>query len=59
MAYTPVKGECPILHGAVEAYGLTDRQVYNWCDKGCCPDCGEMLTDKFKKREGQAIESHI
>lgn len=43
-------------HGAIEVYGLKDKQIENWCDKGCCPDCGRMLAEKFKKKEGQSDE---
>lgn len=52
MNYIPKDGECPMMHGAVEAYGLTDKQIENWCNKGCCPDCGEMLTKRYAKNEG-------
>jgi hypothetical protein len=48
-SYTPRTGECPMSHGAIEAYGLTDKQVSNWCDKGCCPECGRMLAEKLRK----------
>lgn len=48
--YVPKKSECPMLHGAIEAYGLTDKQVENWCEKGCCPDCGHMLEKNSRKK---------
>ena len=47
--YIPKAGECPMMHGAVDTYGLTDKQVTEWCEKGCCPDCGNFLANKFNK----------
>lgn len=54
--FTPKTGECPMLHGAVEAYGLSDKQIKNWCDKGCCPDCGKLLAEKFTRLQSTAKE---
>lgn len=49
--YTPQFGKCPMFHGAVEAYGLTEPQIKNWCNKGCCPDCGKFLEEHMKRKE--------
>ena len=46
-----MEGRCPILFShAVERYGLSDNQVKVHCRDGCCPICGEILWEKYKKK---------
>lgn len=44
-------GKCPMLQSdAIDKYHLSDQFVKNFCDKGCCPDCGKFLQEKLERK---------
>lgn len=45
---------CPILFtDAVERFGLTDKEIQSFCNKGCSPICGRELKEYLEKRDRQ------
>lgn len=45
---------CPILFtDAIERFGLTDKEIQSFCNKGCSPICGRELKEYLEKRDRQ------
>ena len=38
---------CPMTNENVAKYGLTDKQVKNFCDKGCSVDCEKIFKERW------------
>lgn len=45
------KMTCPMTNKAVVEHGLTDKQVEDFCKKGCSVECPELLKDYVAKRK--------
>ena len=42
--------ETKISGCGIQEFDLTDKEVKNWCEKGCSVDCHKMLKEKYGER---------
>lgn len=51
------EGKCPMLtSNVIEKYNLSNDFVKRFCDKGCSPICGKLLSEKLKKMGAKVVE---
>ena len=53
-------GKCPMLQSdVIGKYHLSDQFIKNFCDKGCCPDCGKFLREELERKGLIQIEGQM
>lgn len=51
-----ISTSCPMTDETVEKYKLTDKEIKNFCDKGCSVMCKELFieyVERLKRRVGK------